>query len=294
MGATAKIDPALRHKLLRYQRNEATEHLIYRWLAGATRSAKNREILEKIGDDELRHAQHWQSLTGQAVKPNRLRAWMYYAINRILGLTFGIKLMERIEDRAQEEYAALTGHIPKIDEILREETLHEETLIGLLDEERLRYAGSVVLGLNDALVELTGVLAGLTLALQNTRLIALTGLITGMAAAFSMASSEYLSTKSEETTRNPLRASFYTGSAYIITVIMLIFPYLVLDNYYICLVAALAAAILIIAAFNYYISVAKDQPFRHRFAEMAALSLGVASFSFVLGYMVRKFLGVEV
>ena len=46
----------------------------------------------------------------------------------------------------------------------------------MLDEERLRYIGSVVLGLNDALIELTGALAGLTLALQNTQLNLLLGL----------------------------------------------------------------------------------------------------------------------
>ena len=49
--------------------------------------------------------------------------------------------------------------------------------------------GSVVLGLNDELVEFTGALAGFTLALSDHRLIALTGSITGIAAALSMASS---------------------------------------------------------------------------------------------------------
>lgn len=61
---------------------------------------------------------------------------------------------------------------------------------GLLDEERLRYTGSTVLGLNDALMELTGVLAGLTLALRDTKLIVLTGAITGIAAVLSMGVSE--------------------------------------------------------------------------------------------------------
>ena len=56
----------------------------------------------------------------------------------------------------------------------------------------------MVLGLNDALVEFTGALAGYTFALQNTLLVAMTGLITGVAASLSMATSEYLSTKSEE------------------------------------------------------------------------------------------------
>ena len=51
---------------------------------------------------------------------------------------------------------------------------------------RLEYMGSVVLGLNDALVEFTGALAGFTLALSDSRLTALTGSITGIAAALSI------------------------------------------------------------------------------------------------------------
>jgi len=152
----------------------------------------------------------------------------------------------------------------------------------------------VVLGLNDALVELTGSLAGLTLALQNTRLIALTGCITGIAAALSMAASEYLSTKTEAATQQPLKAAFYTGTTYVMTVILLIVPYLVLSNYYVSLACTLSTAVVIIALFNFYISVAIDQPFKKRFAEMAALSLGIAGLSFLLGLALRVVLGVEV
>jgi VIT1/CCC1 family predicted Fe2+/Mn2+ transporter len=158
----------------------------------------------------------------------------------------------------------------------------------------LQYAGSVVLGLNDALVELTGALAGLTLALQNVKLIALSGLITGIAASMSMAISEYLSTRSEETNKQPARAAIYTGIAYIITVALLILPYLLFENYYLDLAIALTTAVLIIAMFNYYISVAKGESFRERFLEMAGLSLGVALFSFILGYFIRTWLGIKI
>jgi len=172
--------------------------------------------------------------------------------------------------------------------------VHEEQLINLLDEERLRYAGSIVLGLNDALVELTGALAGLTLALQDVKLIALSGLITGIAASMSMAASEYLSTRSEETSKQPVRAAIYTGIAYIITVALLVLPYLLFENYILDLILTLTIAVVIIAVFNYYISVAKGESFRARFLEMAGLSLSVALFSFVIGYFIRQWLGVEV
>ena len=224
------ISKELREQLLVYQRNEITEHHIYKRLAGTIKSPENKRVLEKIADDELRHYWRWRIYTQQDVKPGKLTAWKYYLISRIFGFTFGIKLMERSEEDAQDNYEQLREAIPEVEAIIRDENEHEDALIQLLDEERLRYVGSIVLGLNDALVELTGALAGLTLALQDTNLIALTGSITGIAAALSMGASEYLSTKSEGGDQNPLRASIYTGSAYIVTVLVLILPYLVLSN----------------------------------------------------------------
>jgi VIT1/CCC1 family predicted Fe2+/Mn2+ transporter len=220
--------------------------------------------------------------------------WKYFLISRIFGFTFGIKLMERGEEKAQQNYEQLKGKVPNIEKWIDEEEVHEQRLLAMLDEERLRYAGSVVLGLNDALVELTGALAGLTLALQNVKLIALSGLITGIAASMSMAASEYLSTRSEDTQKQPVRAAIYTGIAYILTVTLLVLPYLLFSNYILDLIISLTTAVLIIAVFNYYISVAKDEPFRPRFLEMAGLSLGVATFSFIIGYFIRLWLGVEV
>ena len=59
-------------------------------------------------------------------------------------------------------------------------------------------------------------------------------------------------------------------------------------------VFGIARGVLIIALFNYYISVAKDESFKRRFFEMAGLSLGVAVFSFFIGFLIRAFLGVDI
>lgn len=283
-----------RKKVILFQRTEITEHHIYSRLAKKINSPENAQIMERIAQDELRHYNEWKGHSGQDVQPDWLKVWWYYAVSRIFGFTFGIRLMERGEEKAQENYAGIASIIPDADRIRKEEDAHEEQLIEMLSEERLEYAGSVVLGLNDALVELTGALAGLTLALQDVKLIALSGLITGIAASMSMAASEYLSTRSEKTNKKPVRAAIYTGIAYIITVFLLVLPYLLIENYIIDLAITLTTAVLIIAVFNYYISVAKNEPFRERFLEMAGLSLGVALFSFVIGYFIRQWLGIEV
>jgi VIT1/CCC1 family predicted Fe2+/Mn2+ transporter len=288
------LPPELKTQLLRYQRNEITEHHIYRRLAALQKSAENRRVLEQIADDEKRHYEHWKALTGEEVRPDRTKVRVFYWISRLFGFTFGAKLMERGEAGAQVAYGRLPPTVGDAKAIMEDEGDHEEAVLGMLDEERLRYVGSIVLGLNDALVELTGALAGLTLALQNTKLIALTGSITGIAAALSMGASEYISTKTEGGAQSPLKAAFYTGTAYVLTVVLLILPYLLLSGFYVALVCTLVAAVVIIAVFNYYISVAKDQPFRKRFTEMAGLSLGVAGLSFLIGLALRRFLGVDV
>jgi len=276
-----------------FQKNEITEYHIYKRLAKRVKG-ENAQILEEIADDELAHYDFWKKYSGEEIKPNKWKVFKFYWITRLLGLTFGIKLMERGEEGAQDMYEEATRYIPEAKEVVEDEDKHEEKLIAMLKEKKLDYVGSIVLGLNDALVELTGALAGLTLAFQNTRLIAIAGFITGIAASFSMAASEYLSKKADEESSDALTSAIYTGLAYIVTVIILILPYLLIDNYFICLGLTLVLAILIILGFNYYIAIAKDLNFKKRFIEMAALSLGVAAFTFGISYFVRMFFGVDV
>jgi VIT1/CCC1 family predicted Fe2+/Mn2+ transporter len=249
--------------------------------------------LRKIAEDELRHYEFWKKYTHREVKPNRFKGWLYYLISKIFGLTFGIKLMERGEEKAQASYKKISAEIPGALDIAEEEYDHEKKLLDLIDEDRLRYVGSMVLGLNDALVELTGALAGLTLTFRNTHLIAIAGLMTGIAASFSMGASEYFSIKSEEGSQNPLKASFYSGGVYLLTVFFLIFPYFLLTNYYICLGWTLWNSIWVILLFTFYLAVAKGIPFRKRFFEMAAISFGIAAFTFGMGFLLRVLLKIE-
>jgi len=288
------LSPSLLNKISLLQSIEITGHHVYQRIARFLPDEKNRTAIEQLAADELGHYHVLKRYTRRDIAPNWLAVWFYVLVARLLGFTFGIKLLEKGEERSQIVYTEVARSLPEMTSILADEEAHEEELLGMLDEERLRYIGSVVLGLNDALVELTGALAGLTLALQNTQLIALSGLITGISASVSMAASEFLSTRAEDTTKQPLRAAIYTGIAYILTVALLIIPYLILDNYLLCLAISLIIAVMIIAVFNYYISVAKGENFRRRFTEMTSVSLGVALFSFVIGFIIRHWLGVDV
>lgn len=271
-------------KMIGFQKEEITSSIIYRKLAAKEKDPHNREILQRIAEDESRHYATLRGYTHQDVSPNRFEICFYVWLVRLLGVTFAVRRLELGEKETSMEHFA---------EMARDEQHHEEKLIEMIDEERLQYMGSVVLGLNDALVEFTGALAGFTLALNDTKLIALTGSITGIAAALSMASSEYLSTKSEKThNKRPVKAAIYTGIAYIITVVALVGPFILLSSPVLALCIMLVMALLIIAFFNYYYAIARNESFKRRFTEMAVLSFSVAGISFLIGYLLKAVTGV--
>ena len=280
--------------LLSFQKNEITEYHIYTKIAAVTPEPGNRDVLVRIAREELGHYHIWRRHTGQDVEPDRVRIFLYYLAARIFGMTFAIRLMEGVEQRAQRVDRSMIAMVPEMSLILADEESHERDLIALLDEERLKYVGSIVLGLNDALVEFTGTLAGLTFALQDARIIAVAGLIMGVAASLSMGASEYLSQRSDDSPADPFRASVYTGFTYILTVALLILPFLLISNPYLALFFTLIGAVAVIFLFTFYLSVAKDLPFWRRFAEMTAISLGISAISFVLGLAIRFFLQVDV
>ncbi|QLY80230.1 VIT1/CCC1 transporter family protein [Clostridium intestinale] len=277
------------------QIDEITEYYIYSKVAKGIKNDNNRKVLEKIANEEKAHSFVWKKYTNKEAKPKKLKVFWYVLISRILGFTFALKLLEKGEEAAGVNYDIIAKEIPKAKDIADDEDRHEKELLELLDEEKLKYVGSMVLGLNDALVELTGTLAGLSLAIQNTRIIALAGLITGISATLSMASSEFLSARSEGR-KDALKSCTYTGIAYLFTVIILILPFLLLppEDYLVALGIMIASVVLIIAGFNYYISIAKDLKFKRRFLEMTGISLGVAVISFGIGILVKKFLGIDI
>ena len=276
------------------QQNELTESVIYREIAKFAKGEENKKTLIRLADEEKAHYEIWKNYTRIEMKPQKIKVLKYKWIARIFGFTFAIKLMEKGEENAQVEYSLLFEEVEESQHIKEQEEEHEAALIEMLDEERLQYVGSMVLGMNDALVELTGSLAGFTFAMQNTRLIALSGLIMGISATFSMASSEFLAAKSEGR-NDAFKSCAYTGVAYLITVALLILPYLIFgnENYMTALFVMLGIVILIIAGFTYYISVAKSEKFKPKFLEMALISIGVAVISFFVGILAKKFLGVD-
>lgn len=287
------LNDKVKQSLLIFQKNEITEHIVYKRLAEKA-DGKNADVLKRISDDELKHYNEWKRFTLKDVPPNQLTILKILIVSKILGLTFAIKMMERGERKAEVIYGEILKSLPVAKDVLLEETEHEKLLIDMIDEEKIKYVGSMVLGLNDALVEITGALAGLTFTFQNTRMIDAAGLITGIAASLSMSASEYLSQKSESSRTNPVKASLYTGIAYILTVFLLIVPYFLFENYYFALGITVIDAALVVFVFSFFISVVKEMSFKRMFIEILFISLGIAVISFIIGWLAQSLLHVEV
>jgi VIT1/CCC1 family predicted Fe2+/Mn2+ transporter len=278
---------------------EATEAEVYRRLAEMQEDPVNRSILKGIALEEERHEAVIAKMTGEEVKADRAKVARQIVLARLFGFTFSVKMMEATEQDAAAEYRNLGLH-----DIAEEEEAHEQNMIRMLDEERLRYSGSVVLGMSDALIELTGALAGLTFALQDLNLVALAGLVTGIAAAFSMGASEYLSSRTEKKAESAVKAAFFTWISYLLTVLLLVAPFLIfqadspefhgLGPHVQALMCTFATGLLIVALFNFYLSVIEEVSFRSRFLEMAGI-LGVVSLiSYGIGITLRGVLGVDI
>lgn len=281
--------------MLKFQRDEMTSSLIYSRFANRMKDVKNRKILLEIAKDENKHAKVWQKYTCQEVEPYRLKVLWYLFLAYVLGYTFVVKLLENEEYRGVRNLESVKKEIPEVTYIIEQEEKHEKLLMDMLDEERLNYVGAMVLGLNDALVELTGTIAGLTFVLVHTKLIGMAGIITGIAATLSMAASNYLA---ERANKNPhaLKASIYTGIAYIITVILLVLPYLIFpDNMYLpALLSMILVVVCVIFCFNYYISIVRSEAFWPRFLEMATISLSVALISFLIGLLAKLCFNLDI
>ena len=160
-------------------------------------------------------------------------------------------------------------------------------------EGSARRIDAVILGLNDALVELTGALAGFTISFADNKLIALAGLTTGVAATFSMASADYLATKNGHSLLSSLKSALATGVAYIVTTALLLSPYLALSNPFAALGVTIALAVAIIFVFTLVVSRIRCSNFKGDFVEMLSISCVVAFLCFIVGWGANKLWGLE-
>ena len=282
-------------RALHQQQNEIDDFTIYTMLSFSDTNEANQAIFRKIANEEQGHYTYLKTYTNQELPARRYVVLFYLFLSKIVGISFTLKFLEKREEGAKAFYQELIKIDPKAKDIYEQEIHHEIELIDMLHDKKLLYAGAIVLGMNDALVELTGTLSGIALAFDKSVVVGVTGLIMGIAASLSMAGSAYLESKENVGDDvNPLTYSLYTGISYIVTTAVLVAPFFIFEKISVAIVWMFTAALLTIFLYNFYISVAKDLSFWKRVREMSYITFGVAFISFGIGYVVKHYFGIEI
>jgi VIT1/CCC1 family predicted Fe2+/Mn2+ transporter len=274
--------------------NELTEHIVYGKLARAEKNLENRRALERLSAQEKTHYEFWQSLLPEAeakkIQARWYTVWGTSFLRTALGVTFITKFLETHEKDSVQSYQNMIDSIPashhdRFLQIIEDEKSHERALIAQLKEKRIDYIGFIVLGLADAIVEITGVHAGFLGVTGSTLIAGVAGIIVGFSAAISMGSAGYLQAK-QDTGKSALFSGFLTWASYFCSVVLLALPYFLIRTMFPAFIASTSVGILLVAGFTFYGAIIFDRKFWREFFETVGLMLGTALATFLLGLIV--------
>ncbi|HXG00787.1 MAG TPA: VIT1/CCC1 family protein [Bacteroidota bacterium] len=287
-----------RRDLIRYCEDEYTDHLVYQKLAARENNAERRETLMSLSHQEEAHYKFWNSLLdGYEPRVRRLFLQMVVLMRYLFGVTFAVKFLERHEEQVIEEYRRVRPQLDgeagtRLDQIIADEEKHEDFFIGQINEGVVKYLGFIVLGLADAIIEITGVHAGFLGVTSSTTMAGVAGLVVGFAAAISMATAAYLQAK-QSTERNPITSALITGFSYILAVVFLALPYFLTGNMLLAFIVSLFMAMLLTAYFTFYSAVLFDRHFGKEFLESSALTIGTAIATYLFGEFLGRLFGIH-
>jgi VIT1/CCC1 family predicted Fe2+/Mn2+ transporter len=281
-----------------YCDDEFTDHLVYKKLAAIEKIESNRQTLLSLSEQEYRHFEFWNAYV-ESYRPrvNNFFVFMMLVFRRLLGLTFTVKLLERHEDKVIREYKRFAETLTpqerkKLDTIIADEEEHERFFVSQINERVVKYMSFIVLGLADAIVEITGVHAGFLGVTSSTLIAGVAGLVVGVAAAISMASAAYLQSK-QEPTRSPIVSAISTGTAYIGTVVILALPYFFTADMAYAFGISVVLAITMTAFFTFYSSVILERKFSRELIEAVGLTLGTAFATYMFGSFLGSLFGIR-
>lgn len=149
--------------------------------------------------------------------------------------------------------------------------------------------GAIVLGMHDAIVSLTGLIAGLYFASVGTNIIVISCIISSISASLSMGAANYLAVRANGR-RDAFGAAMHTFLAYMITCVLLILPFFVVANRAAAVCAVFAMAFLIIFGFNLHFY--RGNRFWRHFGEMLGICTVVSIVAFLIGEAASRVFGI--
>lgn len=279
--------------------DEYTDYLVYKHLSESkrTKSPKIRDILAKLSDAEKRHFEFWSKyIEGPKPKENKLTIFVTLFLRYLFGITFAIKFLENHEDKVVKKYKSVAHMIPEVDRpdfdaMLKDEEEHEDEFVKQSEGSAVKYISFIVLGLADAIVEISGIHAGSLGIYTSTELTGLAGIVAGASASIAMASAAYAQAKQGFQGSASVSAAF-TGVSYFVNAIVLATPYFLTKVMSVAIGTSLTLAIFIIAFISYYNSIMSKSSFVRDFTEMAGIVLGASGGLFLFGLAIKSLLGI--
>jgi VIT1/CCC1 family predicted Fe2+/Mn2+ transporter len=207
-------------------RREVEAAATYRHLANRERDPKRRDILNRLADQEEKHASRWSeriaAVTGKTPDPEDVRRGLSW-FQRISDPNVVLHRLEQEENKAEAEYDDLMARLSDpIARQIAEDAKAEErdhavvlrtlaggaiptprsTLDTILHRERWHvrgtgWIGDAIYGVNDGLGAVFGIVSGMAGYTGGSEVVLAAGLAGTMASALSMGAGAYLASKSE-------------------------------------------------------------------------------------------------
>lgn len=280
--------------------DELFDHVLYLKMASSERNPMNRKLFSELARQEYEHYLFWSKFTGPlklSLRDN-VKIKFLLAASRILGKIFIVKYLESKERATSEIYRRLINDSRFTEEdkgtlkkIVEDEEAHEKEFLNQVDEYAVRYLGSMALGISDAMIEMSGVLAGFLGFTESSAQTGIAGLIVGVSASMSMAAASFLQAKHEKG-KKPGSAALTTGIFYLSTVGLLTLPFFTGLPMLTALTFSILLTLVVLAAFTFYSSTILGGKFAREYMENLLVIILVVVAGFVFGDVVKKLTGV--
>ncbi len=280
-------------------KDEYTDYTVYLELSRREGNQAFKKALEELAEQERVHYNFWKTYSPDTkVGVNRLKVYFVLLLRLLLGLTFTMKFLERHEDVVIQRYKQVADSIPPADKtgfdrMVEDEQHHEDYLIGEVQEGRVKYMSFIVLGLADAVVEISGIHAGSLGIYASTKLAGLAGVVAGLAASIAMASAAYAQAK-QGFVGSAKWSAIYTGVSYMFTAIFLALPYFLTRSMILALGTSLVVGVVLVAMMTYYDTVISVRTFAKQFGEIASIILAASLALYIAGLLIRQLLGITI
>ncbi len=286
-----------------YFKNEYIHGMVYASLSEKEKDGKAKFLLKRLAKKEIEHTGMWRAkLRKKGIMPKEpgnafLSVWFFYIIRKIFGVSFMINILELDEDRIVNRYKALLeakslgrSERNSLKKLLITENRYESMIIAKIrqNEHTLKYTRSMILGLNDGIVEVLAAVSGFAALAAAPGIVVIGGIVVGISGTLSMTGGAYLAAKSHTIVSSdsgdktkesePLAEAYYTGVLYIIGALVPILPFLAGFGSYIGILFAIILATVVLSIASAVISVIGGTSIKRGAIEMVLISL-IASLS---------------